>query len=353
MERLEMFVSNSGTIKHPNKYSNIYYVSTADLQAVIDGGVAIRISIAEVAGQVDADVAISQTTSTPDFQPNQEITMQSFTWWLSEGWVDIANDGSSVCVSQSSRSTRGQSCLAATALPLYLRVHCPATTSNDCQYSLKIEYACRKGWYIGPNKYCLACHAGKYSNTEEASSCKNCQYDKYSITGATSCDYTNTTCPPGTYSQVSNACVSCIAGKFQIQVGALSEAACVSCAPGKYSEKVKAFSSNDCIDCVQGKWASKTAADNRTVCQICSFGQYNLNSASTDCKFCPKGTYLADDKANEANHDQLNDCLTCPSGYYSEERSRYCTRCPAGKETGTVCIYSNKPKLTRTASNIF
>ena len=148
------------------------------------------------------------------------------------------------------------------------RIQCTATATNDCQYSLRIEYACRKGWYIGPNQYCLPCKAGTYSNTEEAASCKNCQFNQYSVSGATSCDFTNTTCPAGTYSQEVNACVSCVAGKYQTQTGALSEATCLSCSPGKYSEKTRAALASDCINCVQGKWSSTTAANNQSTCEI-------------------------------------------------------------------------------------
>ena len=191
MVRLNMFQPATGIVNNTEGYSSVYYVSTSDLQAVIDGGVAIRIILEEPQG--NPDVAISQTTSKPEFNPNEQITMQGFTWWMPEGWIDISNDGSSVCVSQSSRSTRGQSCLAAIALPLYMRVHCPATSSVNCKYKLKIEYTCRKGWYGSSNTYCSPCPAGKYSNTEAAQSCKDCEYDKFSVAGSTSCDYKNDT----------------------------------------------------------------------------------------------------------------------------------------------------------------
>jgi hypothetical protein len=55
---------------------------------------------------------------------------------------------------------------------------------------------------------CQSCPSGQYSSTAQQSTCQDCSSPNFSIAGATSCDYTETTCPAGTYSNGTASCIS-------------------------------------------------------------------------------------------------------------------------------------------------
>ena len=72
LTRLPMFTSIKGNVGY-NNYSKTYFISKEDVQQVIDGGVSMRIIVAEVSG-VNTDVSISQTTTEPQFSPNSDAS---------------------------------------------------------------------------------------------------------------------------------------------------------------------------------------------------------------------------------------------------------------------------------------
>ena len=57
--------------------------------------------------------------------------------------------------------------------------------------------------------------AGTYQDQTGKSTCKSCATDTFSSAGRSSCDYEATTCPKGTFASGTEACTSCVAGKYK------------------------------------------------------------------------------------------------------------------------------------------
>ena len=71
--------------------------------------------------------------------------------------------------------------------------------------------SCAAGQFANsPTTSCQSCEAGKFQELTEAIDydCQACSSSTFSIAGATSCDYTETTCPAGTYSSGTASCIS-------------------------------------------------------------------------------------------------------------------------------------------------
>ena len=76
------------------------------------------------------------------------------------------------------------------------------------------------------------CAAGTFSATDGQSTlrCISCPEGKFSVAGATSCDYISSTCPAGTYSENPAACRASEAGTYGTSPGK-----CTECPPGKFT----------------------------------------------------------------------------------------------------------------------
>ena len=124
------------------------------------------------------------------------------------------------------------------------------------------------------------------------------------------------------YSESTDACVPCEAGKYQDEKG---KAKCTSCPSGKWSNKFQAANDFDCQDCQVGKYSASKGIDfdcifcpagtrgrngvtggtNMTVCQACAKGQYRGSSdvVATLCRDCAIGFYT--------DNEGQGSCLPC------------------------------------------
>ncbi len=175
------------------------------------------------------------------------------------------------------------------------------------------------------NPLCFTCEPGKYNNNYGATSCDTCASDSYSIGGASSCSYSATTCPAGTYAS-GTACQPCSAGMYNLNIGgkcAVCSAGkystttgstdCDICSAGKYSTAVRR--TTDCDLCTAGTYISDTTTatehDQQDDCKVCSADKYSADTGTTDCDGCPAGTYISD-TTTATKHDQVSDCgLPC------------------------------------------
>jgi len=189
----------------------------------------------------------------------------------------------------------------------------------------------------------VKCPSGTYSTTGlvpvGTTGCTSCGSGTYSTVGASSCSYSATTCPAGTYASGAAACEPCASGKYNEQISQTSESvACKNCAAGEYQNQEGKAS---CKTCASGQYSTigaslcdytattcpaGTYANGTAVCDSCASGQYSTVGASSCTYFfatCPVGTYASGTAA----------CDSCPTGkYQNEDGKAYCNNyCPYSK----------------------
>ena len=232
---------------------------------------------------------------------------------------------------------------------------CPAGKYSIAYYRT-VCVNCPSGYYteqvaIGHAEDCTdpparACAAGKYSDTEGATSedvCVYCPVGKYqSGIGRSACNDCNeekTTgvpsgatrcvidCPNDGYSIIDGYCTKCPEGKYLTN----GDTACKDCPVGKYSNGVSCFACLpgharlSCEKCPPGRYTGWEAVDE---CHQCGQG-YQDEHGQGNCKQCPAGRVSSTDKTK---------CVTCPFGEYSDEVDLItCKTCPSGRQhTGII-----------------
>ena len=196
------------------------------------------------------------------------------------------------------------------------------TNCKDCiapQYSYVAAETCTAecilGTTKGHNEKCIPCEAGKFGDA--INQCKACTGTKYSSAGQKDCDFTQWTCPTGTYpSTTSKACLGCPAGFYSV---------------------VTATSVDDCTgQCPIGTYSDETGLNSKSQCKVCPPGTYTDKKNTSSCTLCPAGRYnyvKPDDIEYELarSHNSVDDCLVCDQNSYTNEKgwaSRSCTPCP-------------------------
>ena len=167
----------------------------------------------------------------------------------------------------------------------------------------------------------LVCLPGTYQDQLGETSCKACGNGAYSTASASSCPYSATSCPPGTYASGTAECESCNTGKYNDLPGQTSVAGCKGCGLGKYNDQT---SQSRCKECSTGTFNNQTSA---TGCKECSTGKYNEEtnqSSVASCKECKTGRYN--------DQTSVSDCKECPTGQYNDQTSAMgCKECGTGK----------------------
>lgn len=190
--------------------------------------------------------------------------------------------------------------------------------------------SCDPGMYQSMESFkearCWSCNPGFYQdkyNQSGIEACKECETGRASVRSASTCNFTISTCPLGTFpdtASANGACTDCTQGMYRSKA---SQTKCKSCGIGKYFvEKVV-----DCESCPAGFYQDSSTTPN-AVCIECTSGQYST-SGQEGCYFnedsCPKGTYH--------NTAFPAACLDCPEGTYTAmEGASECRMCPPGKE---------------------
>lgn len=244
---------------------------------------------------------------------------------------------------------------------------CPLYTTSLVEGSVTCDYCvpgsivsnlenqkcvlCRPGFYqpsIGQVK-CLQCPSGSFSGYEGATECTLCVANSYaSFDGSSEClpcpiftetagvlGSTRCSCALGYVASVTDTCVPCLSGYFQLDHGGM----CRACAAGTYTPNPASYGPLACLLCEIGTFASTSG---QSSCSFCGPNSENFQRGSVVC-FCVMGTGL-----------ELNDCLPCAPGYYQPSHSLYCIACPAGyfnNQTKSsncsqcaVGMYSDSPK---------
>lgn len=169
------------------------------------------------------------------------------------------------------------SCVAVDAL-VCPPSHCVQAITGGCQAYKPYGY-----WTSYPNEPCpgTPCSAGRYTNTQVASSI----YD----------------------------CLPCDVGTYATLGWPLN--ACGICAPGSYSGRI----SGSCTLCPVGTWSNLIQQSNTTVCFGCPLGTFSVTPGLNDsslCTSCSAGTF--------GDATGLTMCLNCPIGKTSDTRASSC-----------------------------
>ena len=145
-------------------------------------------------------------------------------------------------------------------------------------------------------------------------------------------------------------CIVCASGRFLDETVEDPNTSCTQCPIGKYifddevattAEQHSAL--EKCIPCNGGRWY-----DNHTQsCNVCPAGRIRttadaLTTVVYSCEACPIDTYNGfSENVTRDKHDENDDCVTCPVGQFTDEKTGapFCSPCSAGKFTkGKQCI---------------
>jgi len=179
-------------------------------------------------------------------------------------------------------------------------------------YNIACRY-CPVGWFA-KNQKCSKCNAGMYQDWQKQTSCKSCALGTYSITGARTCAYDESSCPDGSYpsSPELAACYHCPAGKYQIKNGQSGKRTCISCLESTYSIAGATACSYRFRDCPTNTYQIEPTF-HPGLPQIVDWGG--------QCTKC--------DPLQWDGVDVNQQCLSCPAGQYIEGQS--CEQCAEGK----------------------
>ena len=127
-------------------------------------------------------------------------------------------------------------------------------------------------------------------------------------------------CPIGSYKDhdptVGFQCISCIAGKYNLQPGGTDESACESCESGKYSNTLGASA---CSSCPEGKANSNSGSVSSLACIDCDPGTYSAAQGASFCTDCEAGKYV--------QHAAAVLCINCHANSHSAARSAFKMMC--------------------------
>ena len=196
------------------------------------------------------------------------------------------------------------------------------------------DFLCTSNWKCVCT---LICPAGTYQNEIGKLTCKLCttasvldtsssesvqyEFQRYSTAGASSCDYTATTCPTGTFATGNAGCVACSTGTYSTAGASSCEYTAATCPKGTYSSGTAA-----CAPCPSGTFQNE---EGKTMCKTCT-GDNHSTAGASNCDYtaitCPKGTFSSGTAA----------CAACKEGKYNEQdrqtsESDACKYCDVGK----------------------
>lgn len=135
-------------------------------------------------------------------------------------------------------------------------------------------------------------------------------------------------CPRGKYRGAGLhelECLACPRGRYGLTQGLTTNQCSAKCPTGRYNDQIGAISEDDCLFCPPGKFGASEGAKNRECSGNCPAGRYSSEFGLvlvSQCVQCPegyrgwqcewdhqarKGTFSSEDgKINEAAHTYLN-----------------------------------------------
>ena len=192
---------------------------------------------------------------------------------------------------------------------------------------------CPKGMYSDGSNGCEDCTAGKFNNIEGStgiSSCLECELGMYSINpGSEACENClggKTTDAEG--SSTTKECIDCDAGKHS--TGKDNFTTCKDCPKDSYSEAGEPV----CLKCDPGQYMPDVDPRPSGSCLDCTLGQFS-NYGKVECTECKRGQYAIKEIADTG----ATSCISCPTGQYGKDaavelridKDGACDECGVGK----------------------
>ena len=192
--------------------------------------------------------------------------------------------------------------------------------------------------YYGEISSCTTCTVGTYS-LEGAASCSICPTGYTSLAGATAQNKCYITVADGKYLQNANDTIqaACPAGTFKTQHNVYygNVSSCSSCAVGTFSTG----GAKACTTCPTGYTSAEGATAQNKCYIIVDAGKY-IATKNTNVKTnCPAGT--ASEQHN-VYYGNTSSCGKCQVGTYSPEGSGKCLSCPTGYTSDEGATAQNK-----------
>ncbi len=212
-----------------------------------------------------------------------------------------------------------------------------AASSNTCQNCITGTYSTSIGAVASST--CQACTKGDYSTSTGATECSQCGTGFFSTSTGAASSGVCMSCAAGTYNTATTAsfCNQCAIGTYSTTIGANVASVCLSCPMGTYQNL---SSASVCITCATGKYSNVTGATTSSTCIVCK----TCSIYSQAWTSCPAGS-ISDTVSCSCNSGYSGDgvtCLSCGAGYYNNQASSSCTKCPANTYSNTsgatVCL---------------
>ena len=172
------------------------------------------------------------------------------------------------------------------------------------------------------------------------------QAPPYSQRWITPCRTLPQPCTPGYWqnsTSTSSACVTCAAGTYNPNAGAVGLSSCLACGPGTYSNA----SATSCTTCPAGSNSTGATNANMSSC-IVSPGYYGATSTATSLLQCPAGSSCFGGGSVSVNVSTAH--APCSAGFFSRAGAAACTACPPGFASGAgdascggQCVYPSAP----------
>ena len=139
-------------------------------------------------------------------------------------------------------------------------------------------------------------------------------------------------------------CIVCASGRYLDETVDDPSTSCTQCPNGKYIFDDEGVSTAEqhsalekCIPCNGGRWYD----NNTQSCNVCPAGRIRttanaLTTVVYSCEACPIDTYNGfSENVTRDKHDEHDDCVTCPSGQFTDEQTgaAFCSPCSAGRYT--------------------
>ena len=325
----------------------------------------ISLPVPGAAGSLSVAAAIVVDTSTPVSECLSGYHLVDSKCLL---WKGTCTNGQLAPVVNRTKDGQCGSCSTTFYLSANVYQCSPCTATNTCsngvasQCETATDMVCRvtciagQGWAV-PNK-CVACAAGKFSDTEDGEACKphsterSCIIGEGLVAGTSVSDTKCEACAAGTYSNSNDASpckahdagLTCVAGKGLL--------------PGSVTADVS------CGDCVKG--TSFSAANDWAACEkcaTCAIGVKSMCQASSDteCKTLscdPNPCQFDGVCALPTNVTELEVNCRCQIGYFGSEcEFDACTNVECGAngrcKSGTcLCDPGYEGKQCGTTTNV-
>ena len=185
--------------------------------------------------------------------------------------------------------------------------------------------------------FCKTCASGQYQEQSGQSSCKPCAAYWYSTVGASSCQYLQGTCPPGTYTN-------------------LAEQACKTCTNGQYNTGAALVDYRNSRRRRRRTWGVVSGPPTVT-CSICTLTCAIGTRETTACtlttnRVCTQNECVCDNgvaaTGAACTTHGAHICSSCSSDHYKTGNTcTGCTTCATGKRQTTACTSASNRVCTQ------